>query len=558
MRLPRPRSISLANKTLLLFGGAIAIILFLAMIPPWLRMRDLTAEYQLEYSRQAVDLWIRLEAQAREANQPVVPGENGLIELGGIRVRVLSASEAEAFSQDDSLIRRLLDASPGTTTDAIEPRSDGSTRVYHYSRVIHDDEGLPTRLLVLERQGEDTGVLLILNTVYLFSAGFLIFLLAVLGFYLVIHRLMLAPVRALRQTADGVRKGDLTIRSTIRTGDEFEDLARTFNQMLSVLQASQEHERSVNRALDLKIHELNEANNALFESNRVKSEFLANVSHELRTPMNAIIGFANLLLEIAEREREDSGESRELKKRTKYQKNIAIAGSHLLYVIESLLEMAKIEAGRVQVDIDSVSISATCEGLMGLIQPLADQRDVKVRVEIAGDLPLIQTDAKKLHQILFNLLSNAVKFSEPSPAGGQAQVILTAKRLYAPGDDEIPSVRVAVRDTGPGIPEDERERIFEKFHQVEGGPAKRHTGTGLGLAISRELAAILQGTLTLETNPGQGSTFTLTLPIEPDETLGEEIRLERNLRADLASPKDWGIDSSVPADGVGEVADSDV
>ncbi len=553
MRLPRPRSISLANKTLLLFGGAIALILFLAMIPPWLRMRDLGAERQLEISRRLVDVWIRLEAQARESGELPALDESGLIELGGIRVRAIAPAEIESEAEADPLAQRVL-TSTGST-DAIEPRTDGATRVYHYARVLRDDEGNPTRLLILERQGEDTGVLLVVNTVYLLSAGFLVFLLAVLGFYLVTHRLVLAPVRALRETADAVRKGDLTIRSTIRTGDEFEDLARTFNQMLGVIQTSQEHERSINRALDLKIHELSEANSALYEANRVKSEFLANVSHELRTPMNAIIGFANLLLEIAEKEREESGDTPELKKRTKYQNNIAIAGSHLLYVIESLLEMARIEAGKVRVSIEPVSISDTCEGLMGLIQPLADQRDVKVRVEIAGDLPLIQTDAKKLHQILFNLLSNAVKFSEPSKAAGQAQVILTAKRLYAPGDNEIPSVRVAVRDTGPGIPESERERIFEKFHQVEGGETRRHTGTGLGLAISRELAAILQGTLTLETKAGQGSTFTLTLPIKPDETLAEEIRLERNLRADLASPKDWGIDASTPADSVGEVAD---
>ncbi len=555
MRLPRPRSISLANKTLLLFGGAIAIILFLAMIPPWLRMRDLGGERQLEISRRLVDVWIRLDAQARESGEAVTPDENGLSELGGIRVRAFEPGALETQVDQDPLVARVLADALSGSSDAIEPRSEGGTRVYHYARMIRDESGTPQRLLVLERQGEDTGVLLVVNTVYLLSAGFLVFLLAVLGFYLVVHRLVLAPVRSLRESADAVRKGDLTIRSTIHTGDEFEDLARTFNQMLSVVQASQEHEQSINRALDLKIHELSEANTALFEANRIKSEFLANVSHELRTPMNAIIGFANLLLEIAERERDQTGNSPELKKRTKYQNNIAIAGSHLLYVIESLLEMAKIEAGKVRVNLEPVSMSATCEGLMGLIQPLADQRDVKVRVEIAGDLPLIQTDAKKLHQILFNLLSNAVKFSEPPSVGGQAQIILTAKRLYAPGDNEIPSVRVAVRDTGPGIPEDERERIFDKFHQVEGGTTRRHTGTGLGLAISRELAAILQGTLTLETNPGQGSTFTLTLPIQPDETLAQEIRLERNLRADLASPKDWGLNASAPSDSVGEVAD---
>lgn len=550
MRLFRPRSISLANKCLLLFGGAIAIVLVLALVPPWLRMGTLVSERQLEVSRRLLDTWQRLDAREREAGIVPVPDAQGMVDHAGIRVRVLAGAALERAGEGDPDLLAL-------TGDRLDARWEGATRVYRYVRDA-GDVGSERRVLILERQGDDTAVLLIVNTVYLLSAGLAVFMLALVLFYFVTHRLVLSPVQALRETADGVRRGDLSIRSSIRTGDEFEELARVFNQMLSVLQTSQEHERSVNRALDLKLHELSEANSALFESNRVKAEFLANVSHELRTPLNSIIGFAELLLEIAEREKAQGSTSPDVEKRTRFQRNIATAGRHLLQMIESLLEMAKIEAGKVEIRREGVSVRETCEGLIALIQPLADQRDLRLDLDVPADLPTLWTDPKKLHQILFNLLSNAVKFCEPPAGGGAPRVVLSARRLLASSDREPDRIRLTVRDTGPGIPEDQREKIFEKFYQIEGGHARRHAGTGLGLAISRELASLLQGVLTLESTEGAGSAFHLTIPIEPDPIADREIRLERSLRASLASPRDWGIarEPSAP-DSVGKVTDTD-
>lgn len=555
MRFLRLRSISLANKCLLLFGGAIAIVLLLALIPPWLRMGDLVRERQAEIARRLVDVWLRLDAQAQEQGLAPPPDDQGTVEYAGVRVADLKGQELDRARLEDRFIRTLLREATPDDPDALESRWEGATRRYRYGRVLFNEAGHPTRVLVLERQGDDTAVLLIVNTVYLLSAGLVVFVLALALFYFVTHRLVLSPVKALRETAEGVRQGDLSIRSSIRTGDDFEELARTFNQMLSVLEAAQEHQKSVNRALDLKLHELSEANSALFESNRVKAEFLANVSHELRTPLNAIIGFAELLLEIAERERSEGPPNPEIDKRARYQKTIASAARDLLQLIESLLEMAKIEAGRVEIRIESVQIEETCRGLIALLQPIADERRVRLVLDIERDLPALWTDPKKLHQILFNLLANAVKFAEPPPDGGQATVILRASRMLAESSDQPERIRFSVRDTGPGIPEDQLDRIFEKFHQVDAGPARRHQGTGLGLAICRELTSLLQGELTVESTLGEGSTFSLILPVRPDPVLAEEIQLERSLRASLYSPRTWQQDSGT-SPGVGEVADS--
>ncbi len=554
MRLLRLRSISLANKCLLLFGGAIAVVLLLALIPPWLRMGELVHERQAEISRRLVDVWVRLDAQAREQGEGLAPDEQGTIEYAGVRVRDLHGEELERARIEDGFIRTLLDSATPEAPDTLASRWEGATRRYRYGRVLFDDAQRPARVLVLERQGDDTAVLLIVNTVYLLSAGVVVFVLALALFYFVTHRLVLSPVKALRETAEGVRQGDLSIRSSIRTGDDFEELARTFNQMLSVLEAAQEHQRSVNRALDLKLHELSEANSALFESNRVKAEFLANVSHELRTPLNAIIGFTELLLEIAERERREGPPNPEVEKRARYQQTIANAARDLLQMIESLLEMAKIEAGRVEVHVESVQIEETCRGLVALLQPLADERKVRLVLDIERDLPALWTDPKKLHQILFNLLANAVKFAEPPDEGGQATVVFRASRMLAASSTQPDRIRFSVRDTGPGIPADQLDRIFEKFHQVDAGPARRHQGTGLGLAICRELSTLLQGEITVESAVGEGSTFTLVLPVRPDPILAEEIRLERSLRASLYNPRSWQNPSG-ESSGVGKVAD---
>ena len=333
----------------------------------------------------------------------------------------------------------------------------------------------------------------LLNRVFLITASLAAAATATVILYVILTRLILSPVRVLQDAAERVRGGDFSVRSDIATGDEFETLGETFNAMLGVLQDRNEQLRRANAGLDRKLDDLAQTNVALDESNRLKSEFLANVSHELRTPLNSIIGFADLMKEVAA----DA-------KLQRYANNIHASGSSLLDLINDLLDLAKIEAGKMEVRRESLSLGDLFESLTTLLGPVAGKRRVRVVPRVAEDVPLIATDPGKLQQVLFNLLSNAVKFS---PDGGR--VDLTADL------EDAGSVRLTVRDGGPGIDAAHHELIFEKFRQLDAGVTRRHAGTGLGLTISRELAGLLGGRLGVESTPGHGATFWLVLPLEP-------------------------------------------
>lgn len=546
-----PRDISLANKCLLLFGGAVVLIVLAALTAPWLRMNALVDEREQAIARRLVEVWQRLDAQARERGEPPIVDKDGAIDLAGIKVRWVPARD---FAQADDLPRFIRTAIERFEADPkrgelASSSWDGLTRVHRYARAVFvtgdtNETGL-AGMIVHETRSEDAGVLLVVNTVYLLSAGLVVLGLALLVFYLITHKIILGPVRSLRETAEAVRAGDLTTRSEIRTGDEFEELADTFNRMLAALHANQEQQRSINKALDLKLNELAEANVALFEANKLKGEFLASVSHELRTPLNSIIGFAELLLEIARVECDSGEPPPSLTKRIRFLENIVSAGKNLLELIESLLEMAKLEAGRVEISSEPVSLADACETLAALIHPLAKDKGIEVVQEIAPDLPAVYTDAKKLHQIVFNFLSNAVKFIEPPHRSGRpGRITLRVERLIAGTGDEPDRVRISVIDTGPGIPADELERVFDKFHQLDGGHTREHQGTGLGLAISKELANLLQGQIQLVSELGRGSMFSLILPVRPDPERWREQKLEGAFRGALAAQRGWDLGTS--------------
>jgi signal transduction histidine kinase len=316
-------------------------------------------------------------------------------------------------------------------------------------------------------------------------------------FYLITKQTVLSPIRKLRELSDRVAEGDLTQRSDIATGDEFERMAKSFNAMLDAIMTQQDQLRQANRALDLRLGELSESNVALFEANRIKSEFLANVSHELRTPLNSIIGFAELLAETDD------------EKRRRHAGHILTSAKLLLSIINDLLDMAQLEAGKAHFRPEKTSITDLCETLAQLVRPLADKKDLQLAVDLAAQLPLVYTDGRKCQQVLYNLLSNAIKFTPP-----QGKVTLTASAVWA---DASPlgadCVAVAVADTGPGIATADQERIFEKFNRLDSALTKESAGAGLGLAISRDLTGLLGGKLTLQSEPGQGATFTLFVPI---------------------------------------------
>jgi len=324
--------------------------------------------------------------------------------------------------------------------------------------------------------------------------------------------------------------------------------------MLTDLEDRQVQLRAINAAMDLKMNELAEANVALYETARLKGEFLANVSHELRTPLNSIIGFGELLLDIAHAEQAAGDDSTRLAKRIRYVDNIVNAARNLLEMINSLLEMAKIEAGKIELRVERISVRDLCEGMLGLIYPQANKKGLTLKLEIADDLPLIESDGNKLRQIVFNFLSNAVKFTPPAPSDQpeKGQVTLRAERLMGAGSgvgnglagvgasaDSDAMVRISVIDTGPGIPQEEQGRIFEKFHQLDQGHTREHPGTGLGLAICKDLASLLQGELQVVSEIGRGSMFSVILPTKMNASGSAEATLETKFRSTLHGARAW-------------------
>ena len=533
--LPREISISLADKCMLVFGGAVVLIIAVALFLPWLRMNALVNEGQLEVSSQLLDAW---EIAAQDAEGMIAPGS---AEYGGTTARLWTVDGASNAAGPDRFVARALAAFQRAPTrfDYQVRHLRGITLYYDYARAEREIDGTIRHLLVTTDRRSSAARMLALNALYLVLAGCIVLALAVFVFYQITHRLILVPVRQLKQTAEAVRKGDLSIRSEIETGDEFEQLADTFNEMLEEMQHAQEQLHANNTALDMKVSELSERNTLLFEAARMKGEFLANVSHELRTPMNSVIGFGELLLEIAHAEAQAGDDSTRLVKRTRYLENIVSAARQLLEMITGLLEMAKIEAGKVELNIEKVSLQESCEGLIGLIYPLAQRRGIELKLEVAKDTPIIETDPQKLQQIIFNFLSNAVKFTDPE-GDTPPPVTLRAEPLRVSRDESGQDhVRISVIDFGPGIAAKDIEQIFDAFHQLDATHTREHAGTGLGLAICRELATLLQAEIQVESEPGRGSMFSLIIPVTINPERAAESKLESALRGTLAGRREW-------------------
>jgi len=541
--------LSLATKCLLLFGGASAFIIAVALSLVLLRMNGLVGNNELTLARVVYDDW---NASDDPDAEPIAQAE----------VQVISAHAAP--DHESRFVRRAFDrfASDRSAIERFEPDWSGWSRVYRYARVRRGPDASVREVVFIKRTADGAARSLLVNFLYVAAAGSVVLALALVVFVTLTSRLILRPVLSLQRTAERVREGHLDTRSHIDTGDEFEELAETINLMLAELQRQQEQLKAANVALDSRLTELTEANSALFESARLKGEFLASVSHELRTPLNSIIGFAELLLEIAradvaqiaEDEPIDPGPDA-LAKRERYLVNIVSAGRTLLEMIETLLEMAKIEAGRIEIHPGPLNLGEACQALAGLIHPLARKKQVEVTLDLPPSLPVIETDPKKFNQVVFNLLSNAVKFSggPDAPRGDDGRVILRAEHL-AETSSSPERVRISIIDNGPGIAPEDQKRIFDKFQQVDASHTRSHTGTGLGLAIVAELTRLLHGEVQLESELGQGSMFSVMFPVRLSDQDIEEARLEARFRGSLApanenTPEyDDGAGDDQPAD----------
>jgi len=336
------------------------------------------------------------------------------------------------------------------------------------------------------------------NKAILLAMAIVTTFLAMLAFFKITQYVIVKPVLHLKEVSDAISRGNLDRRADIRTGDEFEELSQAYNRMLRHLVAVQEELRQVNTALDGKVDELARANMQLFELNNLKNEFMATMTHELRTPLNSILGFSDVL----------GGAENLNEKQQRYVKNIQTSGKDLLTLVNDILDLAKIEAGKMDLHIVEFSIGDLVERLAGMMRPLAERRNIELTCEVDARLPLLMQDAGKIQQILYNLLSNAVKFT---PEGGRVQLDANVR--------DAETFELVVEDTGVGIPLEDQETIFEKFRQGNTMPGSRaspltreYAGTGLGLSIVRELSKLLGGDVALTSELGKGSRFTVWLP----------------------------------------------
>ena len=299
------------------------------------------------------------------------------------------------------------------------------------------------------------------------------------------------PVVELTRAAGRIAQGDFVTPVVVRerfAAKEMRELAHTFNQMARQLSGAY---LTLEDKVSQRTSELQSANQELARANKLKSEFLANVSHELRTPLSAIIGFSQILLDGID----GPVNEEQLQDITQVNKS----GQSLLSLINQILDLSKIEAGKMELSLERVELPMLISAVLDSISPLAQEKGLRIDTRFPPGLPAVEGDAARLKQILINLLSNAVKFTDR----GHIEVIAQPSGRM---------VRIAVKDTGIGISREAQKLIFDEFVQGDGSSTRRHGGTGLGLSIVRKLVEMHGGAITVISEPGMGSTFTFTVP----------------------------------------------
>jgi len=479
--------LSLAEKCRIGFGAAVLFILFIALLIPYAWMNQLTRKALLDAGKAKSDMLQNRHFQTKIVGETALPPLSsggavvdansqdiiwirftkemgstgpstslGTVSMSNRSPRKESEKQVPHLSAEQRKMIESLRAGQGTDDGILLDKKNDAlqscyVRVFRASdRCIscHNPQGSagafgrnePIGAVVI--QSGEIGKTILMNLIWTIVAVLIGGAGAIVAFYVITQRVILRPIRQLRAIANNIAEGNLDIRSSIDTRDEYEKLSDAFNHMLDSLQAAQEKLRQANKQLDAKIAELSERNIELFRANKIKSEFLANISHEFRTPLNAIMGFAQILREKPETLKKEKGR--------RYAENIITSGQRLLNMINDLLDLAKTEAGKMKLHIEEASLPELCRAAAMSFAPLTKKNKLKIHVSADDNIPPLTTDAGKVQQILNNFLSNAVKFT---PAFGKIEI--KASML-----DEK-TVRIAVSDNGCGIAEADREKIFE-------------------------------------------------------------------------------------------------
>ena len=356
----------------------------------------------------------------------------------------------------------------------------------------------PFRVIKVRIPVKDTSYWRIWSYSLLSAIGIATLALSLFFIHWVLKRLVINPLSELKFVSDEISSGKTGLEFRVDTDDEFAALSESFNRMLRHITATQKEIQAVNQELDSRIDELASVNLQLYEANRLKGEFLANMSHELRTPLNSILGFSDVL----------SGIETLTDKQRRWVSNIQNSGRVLLEMINDILDLAKIEAGKMEVRPTSFDLLEVIRAQIELFRKMAEDKNIDLQIDSSRAQMRIKQDQGKISQILTNLLSNAIKFT---PEGG---LVTIAAEFF--GDAQF---FVSIADTGVGIASHEHEVIFEKFRQASGDIGKdsltrEHSGTGLGLSIVREICRLLGGEISLTSKLGHGSTFRVVLPVQ--------------------------------------------
>ena len=351
-----------------------------------------------------------------------------------------------------------------------------------------------------------------------------------------LQRLISRPILHLEDTMRMVSANkNYAVRAVKSYGDEIGGLIDGFNTMLSEIQQRDAALRGANEELKARTAELEKevlyrkqtqeelltAKHAAEEASRAKSTFLANMSHELRTPLNAIIGYSEML----EEETRESGNEDGVQDLQKIQS----AGKHLLALINDVLDLSKIEAGKMSLHVENFDVPPLIEEMITTLQPAAAKNNNQIQVRIAENVGAMRADVTKVRQILFNLLSNACKFTD------HGSVSVDVEQVKVHGHDWV---QFRVSDTGIGITAKQKENLFHEFSQADSSIARRYGGTGLGLAITHRFVQLMKGRISVESEPGRGASFTVHLPAQVVIEAPESPRVPESLTPSAAEKDD--------------------
>lgn len=336
------------------------------------------------------------------------------------------------------------------------------------------------------------------------------------GLWLALTRAIVRPILSIEESAKKIGQGNLKERVPVVTEDEIGSLAGEFNRMAESLEnyyatlEKKVEERTdelklANEELYKKKQELEFTNLELREANKMKSQFLANVSHELRTPLNSIIGFSELLMEKA------FGDLNE--RQHQYVEYVHSSGGHLLQLINNILDLSRIEAGRMELVSEDFPIMEVLGEILGIIKPLAHKRSITIDAKAVPASPKLHADKAKFKQIMINLLSNAVKFNQDN-----GRIIVDWDIIEEPMGMKMERFVVfKIKDTGIGIKEEDRSKLFKEFEQIDSSITREYGGTGLGLVLTKRLVELHNGEIWFDSDFGKGSTFYVKMPQGTEE-----------------------------------------